>query len=945
MADAVDLAFRALAYPVCWTIFANGIDDLFIDLNYYFRGLFKSEHRKISVSDLKGAAPKRIAMMVPAWQEADVIRSMLELNLRQLDYPVDRYDIFAGAYANDADTQREIDSVARRVDNVHKVVVPHPGPTCKADCLNWIYQAVQLLEEQRGERFELLLMHDAEDIIHPLAMRLYNYLIPDYDFVQTPVFPLEREWNAFVACTYKDEFTEHHLKDMLVRESIGGLVPSAGVGSGFARDAFEEIALAHTNQAFNVNSLTEDYEIGMKFRLAGKKSYFACRAIQRLREKEVGIFRRRKKKVLVDEFIATREYFPDSFRFAVRQRSRWVLGIALQGWDQIGWQGTLPVLYCLYRDRKALITNFMSVFAYVVAIYAFVRLGLGQFTGRPWIFDNLFPPGSVLWWLVMANTLLLAWRAVMKFLSVDQIYGPWMALLSIPRFFVSNIINFFATGKAVRQFVHHKLTGEPLRWLKTDHAFPDTDVLRSYQRRLGELLLDREGISADELEAALDLQTATIEAVPGLEMKLGTVLEKSGIVRARDIADALADQLSMDVVEPDPWSIPLALLQLVPEDSAESLGVLPLAFEDDERVLVAVSAPPDEEIRNRLNELLRRRVVFAFATEGSLQRARERAYRRLLVDFGPGERPERLGETLVRQGLLASSDLDEALTEQTETGEPLGELLVRKGLITAQVLSEALLLRKRVGFRAVRPDDVDPEALRDLGYGIASVYRLVPLRPERPGDPIPIVSAGLLHDEVLLLVSSRIGAEVKPFLAAAIDVQLALAVGSRRAWPDGIVAGTWGMDGSELEAIEEDPNWDGDLGLLIRSARLAGKGPIEYLLAAGRIGPAMAARLRARSLGLPLAQQARLDEHEGNEWLPPGWALREDIQLVDLRPGMLVVAAPKPTADLVRRVATLFPDVAVAWRVAPYGRTLMSATTDSSAQAAETLPSPTVGAS
>ena len=137
-----------------------------------------------------------------------------------------------------------------------------------------------MLDEQRhGRRYDILLMHDAEDVIHPLSLRLYSLLIPAHDFVQTPVFSLELALHQGVAATYIDEFAEHHLKDMLVREAIGGLVPSAGVGSAFARDAFEEIARAHGQQPFNVESLTEDYEIGLKFRLAGKKVHFACRSL------------------------------------------------------------------------------------------------------------------------------------------------------------------------------------------------------------------------------------------------------------------------------------------------------------------------------------------------------------------------------------------------------------------------------------------------------------------------------------------------------------------------------------------------------------------------------------------------------------------------------------------------------------------------------------------
>ncbi|MCP4872870.1 MAG: glycosyl transferase family protein [Proteobacteria bacterium] len=911
MADVLDLTMRAMAYPVCWTILVNGLDDLFIDANYFLRGLFKEENRRITVEDLMAGEQKRLAMMVPAWQEAGVIQHMLELNLENLNY--DQYDIFVGTYLNDPDTQARVDAVARRARNVHKVVVPHDGPTSKADCLNWVYQHIKVLEEQRGVRFDILLMHDAEDIIHPLALRLYNYLIPDHDFVQTPVFPLEMPWHAFVASTYKDEFAEHHLKDMLVREQIGGLVPSAGVGSGFDRDAFEDIALAHSQEAFNIHSLTEDYELGMKFRLANKKVYFACRAVERVKEVERGFFKKRKVHIVQPEYIATREFFPDELEFAIKQRSRWILGIGLQTWEQLGWRGSLPVLYCLWRDRKALITNFMAIFAYCVALYCVTRLGAGWLSGRPWTFDNIFPPGSVLWWLVMGNTLVLAWRAVMKYVTVDAVYGPMHGMLSIPRFFVSNVINFAATSKAVKQYINHKITGEPLKWLKTTHVFPDTAMLKEFKRRLGDLLREREGLTESELDQALDLQDKT-------GLKLGQVVSLTGLLSVRAVADAMGEQYALPVIDPDPFGIPLTLLQRLPESDAALMRVLPIGFDGEDVIRVAVSEPPSPEVLTKLEAILRGRVSLAFAAREVLSNARDRAYRRLVLEAADQPRDERIGERLIAGGYVTPERLERGLQEQVETGERIGELLVRRGWAPAGVVSELLSDRTRLPFRPLQADECDPAAVRKLGYGLLSLYGIVPLRNDDPATNTQVACASLPHEEVRMLVAARLGKSLEFFLAPSLDVRLALAVASKKAWPGGITAGIGGMDGSELKVIDDDPGWRGDLVELRDAAIDNGRSPIDYLLAAGRIEPQLAARLRARSLGVALAQPSTLDPDGAYDWLPPGWALRDDIQLVDLSRGSLVVAAPRPTPRLSRAIAALFPDAAIAWRVAPYSR-------------------------
>jgi adsorption protein B len=466
----LDLATNVLGLPISAGILANGLDELAMDVQYFARGLHKRVRRAITLEELAAAPPRRIAIMVPAWHEADVIERMLEHNRRSLDYDSALFDMFCGTYHNDPATQERVAAVALRDPAIHKIVVPHDGPTSKADCLNWIYHGIVLEEQRRGRRFDILVMHDAEDVIHPLALRLYSLLIPRYEFVQTPVLSLPLATRKLVAATYIDEFVEHHLKDMLVREAIGGLVPSAGVGSAFARDAFDDIARAHGRQPFNVESLTEDYEIGLRFRLAGKRVHFACRSLQRTRTVPRRLFRG-ERRVVDEEIIATREYFPSGFRASVRQRARWITGIALQAWRQIGWQGPAAVRYCLWRDRKAIATNSLLVGAYLLLALTSGRLAL-----TPADMASIVAPGTAVWWLMALNLVLLVWRVALKMWLVGRVYGAGHALASAPRLVVANLIGLAATMRAIRQYVVHAVTGRPLRWYKTAHEYPSFDV-------------------------------------------------------------------------------------------------------------------------------------------------------------------------------------------------------------------------------------------------------------------------------------------------------------------------------------------------------------------------------------------------------------------------------------------------------------------------------------
>ena len=888
--DALDAAMRGLGYLAAGGILANQLDELFIDGNYFLRGLYRRTQRVIPRTELLEARQLRVAVLVPAWREAEVIEQMLEHNLATLDYDRDRYDIFCGTYRNDPDTQARVDAVARRADNIHKVVVPHDGPTSKADCLNWVYQGIVLEEQRRGVRFDILLMHDAEDVIHPLSLRLYSRLIPGYDFVQTPVFSLELEARALVAGTYIDEFAEHHQKDMRVRQAIGGLVPSAGVGSAFARDAFEEIAVSHDQRPFNTESLTEDYEIGLKFRLAGKKVCFALRTVEAALPGGPG-----------EEYIATREYFPGGFQASVRQRSRWILGITLQTWEQIGWKGTAPVRYCLFRDRKALFTTALVFAAYLLIVTLAVRAGISRLTATPWSFEALSPAGSPLRVILRVNLLMLAWRVGMKAWLVSRLYGTAQGLLSVPRMVLGNVISLAAVARAVSQYVGHRRTGAPLRWLKTAHVFPNPEALRARRRRLGELLVEQQALSEDELASALTLQKRT-------GLPLGQVLVLSGSLPAARLSRALGELLEMPTVTPDPAAIPRSLLALLPERQAEQLDVLPLSGGEGEPVVMAVSAPLVGAARARIEERFGNRVRPCLVSPAALRWARARAYRGALGPLPTGAPRPRLGERLVAEGTLPIARRDEALEEQAETGEMLGEILLRRGACDPEAVFAALA-QGGTPFRAVRLDEVDVAAARHLGCGLCAFHLLVPLQSS--GGRRRVASAHPLHPQVIQRVSERLGAPVVPVLAPSFDLQLAIGLASRGA----VDAALGAVDADELEAIAAELRGRCDLGEMARHARAAGLSPITYLESTGDGDALLALRARARALGISVA----IDRAQPGPWspdvLPPGLAHAHGICVRHLGEGSLVLASPSPTPRLAREVARLFPTWAVDWQV------------------------------
>jgi adsorption protein B len=468
--SALDLAVRYAAYPVAGAILANQVEELFLDLNYLLHGLHRREERRLSPEVLRAVPARRIAILVPAWREEGVIERMLEHNLATVDYDPGAFEIFVGTYRNDPETRARVDAVSARHPSVHRVDVPRNGPTSKADCLNCVWRGMVAEERRRNVRFEILVLHDAEDVIHPLALRLFAKLVPEHGAVQVPVFSLDRRCRDLVAGTYIDEFAEFHLKELPAREAMGGLVPSAGVGTAFERGAFEALAQSRADQPFDAFSLTEDYDVALRLRLAGKKLHFACHTV--LSPGGPDGFGRPGAR---EEFIATREYFPHELGAAVRQRGRWICGIALQAWERFGWPGDAAVRYSIWRDRKGLLNGLLVAFAYFLVAYLLARWAFTAWAGHPWSATAVIPRGSVLEWLLLVNLAGLVWRAVWKFGFVRTLYGWRHGLMALPRLVVGNFVVIAATARAVRAYVRHRATGTPLRWIKTDHAFPRPD--------------------------------------------------------------------------------------------------------------------------------------------------------------------------------------------------------------------------------------------------------------------------------------------------------------------------------------------------------------------------------------------------------------------------------------------------------------------------------------
>lgn len=425
-------------------------DDLFIDAVALIRKLKPKVISQAVLARMKRTQQKNIAIMIANWKEAEVLGPMIRGNIRGLDY--ENYTFFLGVYPNDTATWEE----ARRLEKLypHKVVVivnSMPGPTSKGQMLNEIARQILKSEDSIRKRYDLFLMQDSEDVLHKHSLTLMNYYSHEAHFIQIPVFSFDVPKTSLIGGVYIDEFSEAHTKDLLVRQDLGAAIPSAGVGTCMARELVVGMMLQQEGQFLKEDTLTEDYHLGVMAKPMGFRSQFVCVQVENDKGER--------------EFVATREYFPAKFMASVRQKSRWTLGIAYQGTENIQWSGSVVDRYFLLRDRKGPMCSVLVVlaaflFGSFILIHTF---GLST----PKAFSH-----PLIQALVVINLIGMSVRLLQRMLAVNRVNG-WSQSAMVPiRWLVANLINVLASYRAYTTYKESQRTGQRPVWVKTDHTLP-----------------------------------------------------------------------------------------------------------------------------------------------------------------------------------------------------------------------------------------------------------------------------------------------------------------------------------------------------------------------------------------------------------------------------------------------------------------------------------------
>ena len=124
------------------------------------------------------------------------------------------------------------------------------------------------------------------------------------------------------------------------------------------------------------------------------------------------------------------------------------------------------------------------------------------------------------------------------------------------------------------------------------------------------------------------------------------------------------------------------------------------------------------------------------------------------------QKEEKLGDKLVRLGLITPDQLEIALKEQKRTGELLGEVLLRLGFITEEQLMNVLSERKGIERVELSSYLIDPEVVKLIPKKLAEKYKIIPIAKEDGALVIGMVNP--FDFEAIDVVSRFTGTRVKP---------------------------------------------------------------------------------------------------------------------------------------------------------------------------------------
>lgn len=139
-------------------------------------------------------------------------------------------------------------------------------------------------------------------------------------------------------------------------------------------------------------------------------------------------------------------------------------------------------------------------------------------------------------------------------------------------------------------------------------------------------------------------------------------------------------------------------------------------------------------------------------------------------------RPRRLGEILVEEGLITQDQLRIALIEQKKTRDPLGKVFVSLGFVTDAVMRDALA--EASGQETIDLANVvaDSEAVKRIPKDMAQRYGVLPITFDKESRVLTVAMSDIFNVVALDQISALLGSEIELKPLATSETEIAAAI-------------------------------------------------------------------------------------------------------------------------------------------------------------------------
>ena len=147
-------------------------------------------------------------------------------------------------------------------------------------------------------------------------------------------------------------------------------------------------------------------------------------------------------------------------------------------------------------------------------------------------------------------------------------------------------MNCAVTARALWTYAGAKIHHRPLRWAKTEHAYPSRATLLNERRRFRDILTGSLWITPAQLQDALATKPAG--------RRLGEHLVALGLLTEQDLYAALSLQNNLPLGKPDLATVSIPVTRALPAAVARRWRVLPFRIAAGEIYLAGPDVPGDE---------------------------------------------------------------------------------------------------------------------------------------------------------------------------------------------------------------------------------------------------------------------------------------------------------------------------------------------------------------